>query len=168
MEIHIDKVSAMFRYREWFWDIRVQRIAKLPLSQNYGEIRVLLVRLYWLREVFYLRQSSKCNEIFIQIRELVRKISTDIFFHTDRQTDRQKNTHTHTWKNTLLTYIHTHARAKLKSSFLGVSVLAESEHVLSSTSNFWRYSNTSIVQRKWEWRKKKEVSVLNYFSMVWG
>jgi len=40
----------------------------------------------------------------------------------------------------------THTHVKLKTSFLGVSVLVESGNVLSSTSNFWRYSFHSFYE----------------------
>jgi len=38
----------------------------------------------------------------------------------------------------------TFSHRQLKNSFLDVSVFVESGNVLSSTSNFWRYFNTSI------------------------
>jgi len=73
-----------------------------------------MVRLYWLGEVLDSTPMATYTVILIQIGQLFRKISTDKLFRT---TDR-----------------HTHV--KLKTSFLGVSVLVESGNVLSSTSNF--------------------------------
>ena len=96
---------------------------KSPPSPNYGEI---LVRLYWLGEVFDSRPIATYNEIFIQIGQLVRKIFTDKLFRTDRQTDRRTDRHTDKQTDR-----HTHV--KLKTSFLDVSVLAESGNVLIST-----------------------------------
>jgi len=84
-----------------------------------------MVRLYWLGDVLDSTPIATYTPIFMQIGLLFRKISTDKLFRTHRRTD----THTH---------------VKLKPSFLCVSVLVESGNVLSSTSNFWRYSNTSI------------------------
>ena len=70
------------------------------------------------------RFDANCyTVIFIQIGQVFRKISTDKLFRTHRQTDRQTETHRHT-------------HVKLKTRFLGVSVLVESGNVLSSTSNF--------------------------------
>jgi len=76
-----------------------------------------MVRLYWLGEVLDSTPIATYTVIFIQIGQPFRKISTDKLFRTDRQTDR-----------------HTHV--KLKTSFLGVSVLVESGNVLISTSIF--------------------------------
>ena len=78
-----------------------------------------MVRLYWLGDVLDSTPIATYTAIFMQIGQPFRKISTDKLFRTDRQTDRQ--THTH---------------VKLKTSFLGVSVLVESGNVLSSASNF--------------------------------
>ena len=78
-----------------------------------------MVRLYWLGEILDSTPIATYTVIFIEIGVLLRKISTDKLFRTDRQTDR-----------------HTHTHVKLKTSFLGVSVLVESGNVLSSTLNF--------------------------------
>jgi len=60
------------------------------------------------------RFEANCyTELFIQIGRLVRKISIDKLFLTDRQTD---------------------TNVKLKTSFLDDSVLVESGNVLGSTS----------------------------------
>jgi len=87
-----------------FRDIRVQRIAKITPSPNKGEI---MVRLYWLGEVLDSTPIATYTVIFIQICQLFRKISTDIFFRTYRQTDRHTHTHTHTPSHT---HTHTHTR----------------------------------------------------------
>ena len=94
-----------------------------------------MVRLYWLGEVLDSTPIASYTVIFIQIGQPFRKISTDKLFCTDRQTRQIDKTDRQT---------HTHV--KLKTSFLGVLVLVESGNVLtvSSTSNFCRYSNTSI------------------------
>jgi len=76
-----------------------------------------MVRLYWLGDVLDSTPIATYTAIFMQIGQLFRKISTETFSHT--QTDR-----------------HTHTHVKLKTSFLGVSVLVESGNVLSSSSNF--------------------------------
>jgi len=81
-----------------------------------------LVRLYSLGEVLASRPIVTYSEIFIQIDELVRKISI----------------------HKLFAHLQTHTLVKLKTSFLGVSVLVEQGNMLSSTSNFRRYSCTSI------------------------
>ena len=80
-----------------------------------------MVRLYWLGEVLDSTPIATYTVIFIQIGQLFRKISTDKLFRTHTQTDRQTDRHTH---------------VKLKTSFLGVSVLVESGNVLISTSIF--------------------------------
>jgi len=74
-----------------------------------------MVRLFWLGEVPDSTPIATYTVIFNQIGQLFRKISTDKLFHTDR---------------------HTHTQVKLKTSFIGVSVIVESGNVLSSTSNF--------------------------------
>jgi len=71
--------------------IRVQRIAKITPFPNYGEI---LVRLYWQGEVFDSTPIATYTEIFMQISQLVRKISTDKLFRSDRQTHTYTHTHT--------------------------------------------------------------------------
>jgi len=110
----------------WF-----QELHESTPSPNKGKI---MVRLYWFGEVLNSTPIATYTVIFIQIGQLFRKISTDNFFaHTDRQTtiqtDRQTDRQTDGQADT-----HTHV--KLKTSFLGVSVLAESGNVLSSASNF--------------------------------
>ena len=111
-----------------------KELEKSSSSPNQGEIAV---RLYWLGEVLDSTPIATYTVIFSQIGQLFRKISTEKLFCTDRQTDRR---------------IH----VKLKSSFLGVSVLVESGNVLSSTSNFWRYSNTSIRSTNMEVKKVRK------------
>ena len=74
-----------------------------------------MVRSYWLGEVLDSTPMTTYTVIFIKIVQLSRKISTDKLFRT---------------------YRHTHIHVKLKTSFLGVSVLVESGNVLSSSSNF--------------------------------
>jgi len=77
-----------------------------------------MVRLYWLGKVPDSTAIATYTVILIRIGQLFRKKSTDRFFaQTGRQTD-------------------THTRVKLKTRFLGVSVLVESRNVLTSTSNF--------------------------------
>ena len=98
-----------------------------------------MVRLYWLGEVLDSTRIATYTVIFIQIGQPFRKISTDKLFrtHTDRQADRQTLTHTDTLTHTRThTLTHTHTHVKLKTSFLGVSVLVESGNVQSSTSTF--------------------------------
>jgi len=73
-------------------------------------------------KVFDSRPIATYTEIFIQIDKLVRKISTDKPFRTDR---------------------HTQPHVKIKASFLDVSVLEESGNMLTSTSNSLPCSNTS-------------------------
>jgi len=73
-------------------------LQKKSPSPNYGEI---LVRFFWLGEVLDSKPSATYTEIFIQIDQRVRKITTDKLFRTD-----------------------THTPVKLKqNSFLGVSEL---------------------------------------------
>jgi len=71
-----------------------------------------MIRLYWLGEVLDSTLIATQTVIFIHIGQLFRKISTDKLFRTGRQTQ----THTH---------------VKLKTSFLGVSVLVESGNELN-------------------------------------
>jgi len=102
-----------------------------------------MVRLYWLGEVLDSTPIAIYTVISIQIGQLFRKISTDKLF--------RRHTHTHT-------------HVKLKTSFLGVSVLVGSRNVLSLTLNFWRYSNTSIRSTNME---VKICSLLNLLMISW-
>jgi len=72
-----------------------------------------MLLLYWLGEVLDSTPIATYTVIFIRIGQLFRKISTDKLFRTHRQT-----------------------HVKLKTSFLGVSVLVDTGNVLCSTSNF--------------------------------
>ena len=74
------RIHLFFDIFNSFRDIRVQRIATPPPSPNYGEI---LVRLYCLGEVFDSTPIATYTKIFIQIGQLIRKISTDKLFRTD-------------------------------------------------------------------------------------
>jgi len=100
-----------------------------------------LVRLYWLDEVFDSTPITTYTEIFIQIGQFFRRYPLTNFF---------AQTHTH---------------VKLKPSFLDVSVLVESGNVLSSTSNFWQYSNTPIRSTNMG-VKMLQKSVLKKFTKV--
>jgi len=104
---------------------------KSPLSPNYGE-----VRLYWLGEVLDSRPIATYPEIFFQIGLylVVRYPLRNVFALT-------------------------HTQVNLKTSFLGVSVLVESENVLSSTSNFSWYSirSTSLEIKRISLTFKKNI-----------
>jgi len=107
-----------------FWDIRVQRISKItPLPKLWGTIGSIIRT----REGFWFEANCNIHRNFLSNWSFVGKIFRQTFSH--------RQTHTH---------------VKLKTTFLDVSVLVESENVLSSTSNFWRYSNTSIRSKNME------------------
>jgi len=125
-----------------FRDIRVQRSAKITpvpkLGGNNGPIVLGYGR-------FSIRGQLQHTLKFLSksVSSFERYPLTNFLAQTDRQTDRQTDWQTdrHTHR-----HAHTHTHVKINTTFLGVSVLVESGDVLtiSSTSNFWRYSNTSI------------------------
>jgi len=111
------RFSVFFYIFYGFPDIRVQKIAKItPPSKLGGSTGPIVL----VREGS--RFEANCN------------IHRN--FHPNRSTL--------SWDIHWRTFSHRHTHVKLKTSFVGVSVLVKSGNVLSSTSNFWWYSNTSI------------------------
>jgi len=116
-----------------FRDIMVQRISKItPIPKLWGNIGLIVLAMggFWFEancskhRNFHSNRSTCSYEIF-----------TDKLFRPDRRT-------------------HPRTHVKLKTSFLDVSLLVESGNVLRSTSNLWRYSNTSIRSTNMEVRSK--------------
>jgi len=111
----------------FFWRYYGSKNCKNQPPYQFGE---LLVRLYPPGNVLHPRLIATYTKVFVY--QLVRKISTDKLFRTqkDRHTHRDKQTHSHT---------HTcQAKNEFSWSLSSVSRTRKCAYIVSSTSDFHR------------------------------